>query len=289
MRVWRKDHTDVPGLLMSHYLHPPAGFDPAFSLASPLRMTSAIRNKPFACPIKQAGFFFQDRLIMITVKNQLLLYSYEITEQEKDSLIKRPSSCGQYQQVHACVHEGCQNITFAVCANSIQSPLLFTATSDRKVVIVDATEGKIVTSFDCLHEKSVHCIALPSPSIYTQLPSDIYNVFATAAIDNTVILWDLRDRTPVARYSGHLNRREEVGVSLSPCMKFLATGSEDRSARILDLRMMRQLAKLSGHRDVCSDVKFNPLFPQLVSCSYDGTIRFFADPSAAASDLAAFM
>ena len=38
-------------------------------------------------------------------------------------------------------------------------------------------------------------------------------------------------------YSGHTNRHcEHVQCALSPCLRFLAVGSEDRSAHIVDLR-----------------------------------------------------
>jgi WD40 repeat protein len=94
------------------------------------------------------------------------------------------------------------------------------------------------------------------------------------------------------RYSGHVNRRESVECALSPCLKYLAVGSEDRAARIVDLRTCRELARIpvpavsvSGHsphhacihRDMVSGVAFNPLFPQLATCSFDGTIKFFVD------------
>ena len=35
------------------------------------------------------------------------------------------------------------------------------------------------------------------------------------------------------------------------------------------------MAKLTGHKDVVSGVAFNPIFPQLATCSYDGSVRFY--------------
>ena len=62
-------------------------------------------------------------------------------------------------------------------------------------------------------------------------------------------------------------------------MKYIATGSEDRTTRIIDVRGGKEISRLQGHRDVVSGVAFNPLFPQLATCSFDGTIRFYVDPS----------
>ena len=148
------------------------------------------------------------------------------------------------------------------------------------------------------HDKSVHHIALPTPSVHAPHLLDAYNMFATSAIDNLIVLWDIRFcflaliwncfyhyalvvRAPrsVARYGGHVNRREPVQAAVSPCLRYLATGSEDKSVRMVDLRTGRELLKLAGlHSDVVSAVAFHPLKAQLASVSYDGTVKFYKDP-----------
>jgi WD40 repeat protein len=51
------------------------------------------------------------------------------------------------------------------------------------------------------------------------------------------------------------------------------------SARIVDLVSGREAARLAGyHKDVVSTVAFNPLFPQLATASFDGSVQFYADP-----------
>jgi WD40 repeat protein len=73
-----------------------------------------------------------------------------------------------------------------------------------------------------------------------------------------------------------------VRCAISPCLRFLSAGSEDRSVRIFDIvkGSSRELARITaGHRDsVVGAVAFNPLFPQLATGAYDGNIRFYADP-----------
>ena len=104
-----------------------------------------------------------------------------------------------------------------------------------------------------------------------------YINFATSAVDNLIALYDIRTpRYCIARYSGHVNRRDAVQCAFSPCLRYLATGSEDRSIRIIDIRgAFRELAKVSFlQKDTVCDVAFNPLFPQLASCSYDGSVKF---------------
>eukprot|EP01040_Poterioochromonas_malhamensis_P023867 gene23867-biopygen8876 len=97
------------------------------------------------------------------------------------------------------------------------------------------------------------------------------------APDNVVCLWDLRQATAVLRYPQHVHRREVLHGNLSPCMKYFGTGSEDRTGRLFDMVAGKECAVLTGHRDVVTCVAFNPLFAQIATASYDGTVRFYAD------------
>lgn len=67
-------------------------------------------------------------------------------------------------------------------------------------------------------------------------------------------------------------------IAFSPCLRYLSTGSEDKSARIIDIRTGKELVKLLGHKDVVTSVAFNPLTAQLATCSYDGQVKFYIEP-----------
>ncbi len=145
--------------------------------------------------------------------------------------------------------------------------------------ILDANEGRVLRTISLPHEKSLSYIALSVPSPHVPIPRDAHNVFLTTAPDNTILLWDLRQASAILRYSRHVNRREAVQVCFSPCMRYFATGSEDKTARIFDIVAGKELQKLNGHRDVVTAVAYNPLFAQLATGSYDGTVRFYCDPN----------
>jgi WD40 repeat protein len=149
--------------------------------------------------------------------------------------------------------------------------------SYRYISILDATTGSIARAVECGHSRAVHHIALPRPSVHVPLSPDAYNCFLTAATDNAIRLWDLRAPSCVSLLNAHANRREAISCDISPCLRYVATGSEDKSTVIYDIRTGKVLSKLSGARDVVRCVAFHPLLAQLASGSYDGTVRFYAD------------
>jgi WD40 repeat protein len=92
------------------------------------------------------------------------------------------------------------------------------------------------------------------------------------------LLWDLRSPGGVVReYIGHQDRGvANVGGAFSPCLRFLAIGSEDQAAHVYDLRLPRAITKVRGcHKDAITDVSFHPRHPQLATAGLDGRIEFF--------------
>jgi WD40 repeat protein len=143
-------------------------------------------------------------------------------------------------------------------------------------MVLDTEVGGIARRIDSPHERMIHSIALPRPSVFAQVGSDCFNYFATASSDNSVNIWDVRVPRCTGRYTSHVNRREEVQCCLSPCLRYLGIGSEDKTARIVDLRTGKEMAKLQGFKDVVSAIAFNPLFPQLAVGSFDGQIKYYS-------------
>lgn len=144
--------------------------------------------------------------------------------------------------------------------------------------------GVIARTFRNAHDRPVHHIALPQPSIHVSHSPATYNHCATMATDNAVKLWDMRASSAIGSLSSHVNRREWVNCAYSPCLKYLAVASEDKSVRIVDLRTFTELSKISGFfRDVVSGVAYHPIHPQLAACSLDGSVNFFVDDCAQSS------
>lgn len=72
------------------------------------------------------------------------------------------------------------------------SPTIAAATSDRSLVVLDAAQCRVARLVPDAHGKAAHSLVLPKPSAYSELPPASLDVFATAAIDGTATLWDVR-------------------------------------------------------------------------------------------------
>ncbi|KAJ1447310.1 WD40-repeat-containing domain protein [Pelagophyceae sp. CCMP2097] len=215
-----------------------------------------------------ARWFYLDRFVAVAVPGAVQLHAYALGD----------GGPGSSRLVHEWQLEA-NGVHALGCVNSELSPLVIAAASNRSIYVLDAGTATTLRTIRDAHGKPAHSLALPVPSSATaNVPQHAYDVFASASTDGSIALWDLRQDKCAARFTAHTNRREPVGISFSPCMRYLASGSEDKSAYIFDLRTAAPVARLRGHNDACSSVAFNPLFPQLATASYDGKIRFYTAP-----------
>ncbi|TQD71122.1 hypothetical protein C1H46_043340 [Malus baccata] len=81
--------------------------------------------------------------------------------------------------------------------------------------------------------------------------------------DQTTKLWDIRKMSSRAMYTGQ---------------KYIYTGSSDHSVYIYDLVTGAQVAKLDHHEGPVRDCSWHPLYPILVSSSWDGTVARWEFP-----------
>ncbi len=145
--------------------------------------------------------------------------------------------------------------------------------------MIDVTTMKCSATIADTHSRPPHAIVQSaSSSMFVSHAKEAYELFATASQDNTAKLWDVRTSKCVRTFSGHRNSQVATNVAFSPCLRYLASGSEDKAAYLYDMRMGTVLHRIRGvHGDAVMDVAFNPLFPQLVTACLDGRIHFYSD------------
>ncbi|RDD46485.1 WD repeat-containing protein 27 [Trichoplax sp. H2] len=231
-------------------------------------------NKPFTKDIAHAAFYYMDKFFMLASGNSLYLYKYHLDIDKLDD-VKRYQNNNRYKLVTKLQIDSSQSITTFDCANEFYSYIVVCGSSSKGLEIFDMNVSKCIQVIPEAHARSMHTISINKGSTYVAHPSRAYNLVLTSAVTDGIKLWDLRTSKCVRRYDGHVNRSHPVGVCMSPCMRYIATGSEDKTAYLYDVRSNTYSDRLTGHRDVVFDVAFNPRQPQLVTASLDGQLRFY--------------
>uniref|UniRef100_K3WJZ4 Anaphase-promoting complex subunit 4 WD40 domain-containing protein n=1 Tax=Globisporangium ultimum (strain ATCC 200006 / CBS 805.95 / DAOM BR144) TaxID=431595 RepID=K3WJZ4_GLOUD len=286
-RVWLAD-SDVTSLAFHGV--PPASASPGkikSSGSATRAFNSSSAKKVTKQEIVDAMFFYMDKFIVSGCGNAIRLHQFELDElharaqtkkaKKNDILVEENKS--RKKKVAEWTIDAMQSLTALTCVNgSFLSSVIIAAGSDRSLRILDAAVGgKTLRVISDAHVRAAHTVALPKASCFTSHPSNFYDLLLSSAPNSTIHLWDIRADNCVMRFGEHVNRVHPLGVAFSPCMRYVATGSEDRTTYLYDIRKGRCLRKLTGHTDVVTCVAFNPLYPQLATSSYDGTIRFYSD------------
>ena len=86
-------------------------------------------------------------------------------------------------------------------------------------------------------------------------------------------MWDVESGQEKSTLKGHEN--DVYGVSFSPDGKYLATCSEDNTAKVWDVESGQERLTLTGHKDPVRGVAFSSDGKYLATCSQDKTARVF--------------
>jgi len=163
------------------------------------------------------------------------MYKYCIDFGEKDD-VKRYLSNNRYKIVKIFQQERAQQITCFTAINGFHSYIVVCCGSNKSIEVFDMNAARSVRVVLDAHTRPAHAICQNEGSMFVSHPASAYDLFLTAAMTDGIKLWDLRTNRCVRRYDGHVNRSHPVGVALSPCARFIASGSEDRSVmgRVID-------------------------------------------------------
>eukprot|EP00658_Telonema_sp_P-2_P011619 TRINITY_DN14437_c0_g1_i2.p1 TRINITY_DN14437_c0_g1~~TRINITY_DN14437_c0_g1_i2.p1 ORF type:complete len:379 (-),score=61.74 TRINITY_DN14437_c0_g1_i2:30-1166(-) len=234
-------------------------------------------NVPLAHEVKHARFLYLDKFIALSSGSRVFLYNYYIHSGKGDDIKHLQAPC-RYKAASVIPHQA-STVTALTAHNRFMSTLLLTATSHHKIHCHDLGPNTCVTTYENTHSKTVQSISLHQPSVGASHPQESYELFLTAAPDDSMKLWDLRSpqKSCVRLFKGHSNRFHAIQCSFSPCLRYVGCGSEDQRAYLYDLGSGKVVERLRGHGDAVVDVQFNPVHPQLVTACLDGNLRFFSD------------
>lgn len=100
------------------------------------------------------------------------------------------------------------------------------------------------------------------------------SVLATAGSDRSIILYDIRTSSPIQKLVTTLRTN---AIAWNPMEAYMfAAGSEDHNVYLYDMRKLsRAVNVMKDHVAAVMDVDFDPTGQEVVSASYDRTIRIY--------------
>ncbi|KAI9672916.1 MAG: rRNA-processing protein sof1 [Trizodia sp. TS-e1964] len=155
----------------------------------------------------------------------------------------------------------------------------FTGISHHRSLPHFAASSSVISVYDLSRPSSTPLQTLTWPTAMDTITALAFNqtetsIIASAATDRSIVLYDLRTSSPLSKV---ILRLASNSVSWNPMEAFnFAVGNEDHNIYIFDMRKMtRALNVLRDHVAAVMDVEFSPTGEELVSASYDRTVRLW--------------
>ncbi|CAL1272670.1 unnamed protein product [Larinioides sclopetarius] len=226
----------------------------------------------FKDAVEQAQFYYLDHFLLATAGNCIHLFEYKINLEK--SGIKSIINKSSWKLVKKIPLES-KRITSLAAMNQFFSNLVLCAGTSKHIDILDMGVGKVIRHIVDPSLKPAYLISLNEGSPYTTQASSMYDLFLTASLFDGIKIWDLRTNKHVLCFKEHKCRSFPCGANFSLCGKYIATGSEDRSIYIYDLRHLCHQHKINDcQADVFTSVAFSPK-SQLLASSLNGSIYLY--------------
>ncbi len=155
----------------------------------------------------------------------------------------------------------------------------FTSLSHHRSQSSFAASSTSISIYDLNRPSSAPTQSLQWPTSTDTISAVSFNqietsILASTALDRAVVLYDLRTSSALSKV---VLRLASNAVSWNPMEAFnFAVANEDHNIYIFDMRRLdRSLNVLKDHVAAVMDIDFSPTGEELVSASYDRTIRLW--------------
>ncbi|KAF2011842.1 WD40 repeat-like protein [Aaosphaeria arxii CBS 175.79] len=165
----------------------------------------------------------------------------------------------------------------------------FTSISHHRSIPSFAAASSNIAIYDVSRVSTAPVQSLVWPTAIETISSVKFNqtetsILASCASDRSIILYDLRTSQPLHRTVLNFASND---ISWNPMEAFnFAVANEDHNVYIFDMRnMKRALNVLKDHVAAVMSVEFSPTGEELVSGSYDRTVRLWSRSSGHSRDI----
>ncbi|XP_075874914.1 WD repeat-containing protein 27 [Nelusetta ayraudi] len=232
-----------------------------------------VGGNTFSKPIRHAQFYYLDKFVLLASGPSFYMYLYNVDTTRDD--VKRYQQRSVVKLAGSFTTTSATDITAVSAINDFFSHIVLVCGSDRSIQVFDVNKGSVASAVPDAHSRAVHCIMQNNGSMFSTQTQDSYNLFLTSAVTDGVKIWDLRTLRCARRFDNHVNRCHPCTAAISPCGRFIATGSEDNCAYVYDIRSSAYLHKLQKFTETVLNVSFNPATPELLTGTLDGKLRLF--------------
>ena len=156
----------------------------------------------------------------------------------------------------------------------------FTSISHHRSLPNFAASSSVISIYELSRSSSTPSQTLNWPNSTDTISALSWNqtetsVLASCATDRSIILYDLRTSSPLSKVTLSLASN---AIAWNPMEAFnFAVASEDHNIYMFDMRKLdRALNVYKDHVAAVMDVEFSPTGEELVSASYDKTIRLWS-------------
>lgn len=155
----------------------------------------------------------------------------------------------------------------------------FTGISFHRADPIFAASSSVLSIYDLSRPGHTAVQTLAWPTSTDTINTVAFNqtetsILASAANDRSIVLYDLRTSTPLAKSTLRLSSN---AISWNPMEAInFAVANEDHNVYLFDMRNLgRALNVLRDHVHAVMDVEFSPTGEELVTASYDRSIRLW--------------
>lgn len=155
----------------------------------------------------------------------------------------------------------------------------FTGVSHHRTLSMFAASSSVISVYDLSRSSVAPLQTLHWPTSTDTITTLAFNqtetsILASCATDRSIVLYDLRTSLPLTKT---ILRLASNAISWNPMEAFnFAVANEDHNIYIFDMRKIdRALNILKDHVAAVMDVEFSPTGEELVSASYDRTVRLW--------------
>ena len=155
----------------------------------------------------------------------------------------------------------------------------FTSVSHHRSLPSFAASSSSIYIYDLSRGSSTPSQTLAWPTSTDTINAIAFNqtetsILGSVALDRAIVLYDLRTSSPLSKV---VLRLASNAISWNPMEAFnFAVANEDHNAYVFDMRKLdRALNVLKDHVAAVMDVEFSPTGEELVTASYDRTIRLW--------------